>query len=270
MPAPFADTTDALGRPVRLSAPPKRIVSLVPSLTDLLHGLGLNDEVVGLTRFCERPAGWRNEKSIIGGTKQVDAERVAALEPDLILANHEENTQSDVEALGAHAPVYVTDVATVSEATQMIRHVGALVDRALAAQQMALRITERFAALPEWPPRRAAYLIWRDPYMTVGGDTFIYDVMRYGGFASPWKEATRYPEVSLDALAAADLDVILCSTEPFPFGEKDRFTSEIRDACPETTVQVVDGQLFSWYGPRLLHTPEYLRTLRAERTEHAE
>lgn len=263
MSAPFADTTDALGRPIVLADPPTRIISLVPSLTDLLHGLGLDDEVVGLTRFCERPAGWREAKTIVGGTKQVDAERVARLQPDLILANQEENTRADVQALSAYAPVYVTDVSSVDEATAMIRRVGELVDREQGAQQMATTITKRFAALPAWPLVRAAYLIWRDPHMTVGGDTFIHDVMRYGGFTSPWANATRYPEITLDDLSAADLDVILCSTEPFPFHQKDAFTDDLRAACPDTPVHVVDGQCFSWYGPRLLDTPAYLRELRA-------
>jgi len=263
MPEPFADTTDALGRRIVLPSPPQRIISLVPSLTDLLHRLELDDEVVGLTRFCERPEGWREAKTIVGGTKQVDAEQVAAMQPDLILANQEENTKADVQVLSEYAPVYVTDVSTVDGATAMIRRIGALVDRADVAQQMALRIAERFAALPAWPLVRAAYLIWRDPYMTVGGDTFIGDVMRYGGFTIPWEEATRYPEVTLNDLSAADLDVILCSTEPFPFHQKDAFTDDLRAACPNTPVHTVNGQLFSWYGPRLLDTPAYLRELRA-------
>lgn len=263
MPAPFVDTTDALGRRILLSEPPTRIISLVPSLTDLLHGLGLDDEVVGLTRFCERPDGWQEAKAIVGGTKQVDAERVARLQPDLILANQEENTRADVQALSDHAPVYVTDVSTVDEATAMIRRVRQLVDRDKEARQMATTIAERFAALPAWSSLRAAYIIWRDPYMTVGGDTFIYDVMRHGGFTAPWADATRYPEITLDDLAAADLDVILCSTEPFPFHQKDAFMDDLRTACPDTPVHVVDGQLFSWYGPRLLDTPAYLRELRA-------
>ena len=263
MPEPFANTTDALERRVVLPRPPQRIISLVPSLTDLLHGLGLDDEVVGLTRFCERPDGWREAKTIVGGTKQVDAEQVADVQPDLILANQEENTKADVRALSAYAPVYVTDVSTVADATSMIRRIGALVDRKARARQMATTITERFAALPAWPSLRVAYLIWRDPYMTVGGDTFIHDVLRHGGFTSPWAGETRYPEITRDDLAAADLDAILCSTEPFPFHQKDVYTNDLRAACPDTPVRMVDGQLFSWYGPRLLDTPAYLRELRA-------
>lgn len=263
MSEPFADITDALERRIVLAGPPKRIISLVPSLTDLLHELGLNDEVVGLTRFCERPEDWRETKTIVGGTKQVDAEQVAAVQPDLILANQEENTKADVQALSRYAPVYVTDVSTVAEATSMIRRVGALVDREERARQMATTITERFAALPEWSSLRVAYLIWRDPYMTVGGDTFIHDVLRHGGFTSPWAQETRYPEITSDDLAAADLGAILCSTEPFPFHQKEVFTDDLRAACPNTPVHMVDGQLFSWYGPRLLDTPDYLRELRA-------
>ena len=267
---PFLATTDALGRPIELNTRPTRIVSLVPSLTDLLHGLGLDSEVVGITRFCERPDGWRDEKTIVGGTKQVKQDTVAELAPDVVLANKEENTSDDVEALTDIAPVYVTDVPTVRAATQMIRQVGALVGRSSRAEAMAADITERFEALSSNAPLlRVAYLIWREPYMTVGGDTIIHDVMRCGGFTSPWADIDRYPEVTLNELADATLDAILCSSEPFPFGQKDDFTADVKAACPDIPVRVVDGQIFSWYGPRLLEAPAYLRRLRAELVESA-
>ena len=254
--------TDARGCTLSLDTSPTRIVSLVPSQTELLAHLGLDDQVVGLTRFCERPERWRTNKTIVGGTKQVDLDTVRALDPDLILANHEENTADDVAALGDIAPVFVTEVKTVSGALDMIRTVGALTGTSDRTSTLVGRIISRFRALPDFPSLRAVYFIWRDPHMTVGGDTFIHDVMQWGGLQNLYGGQTRYPNVSPHALADQEPDVLLCATEPFPFHEKDAFTAELRDAAPDTPIEIVDGQPFSWYGPRLLDTPKYLRDLR--------
>ena len=254
--------TDARDRDITLDAPPQRLVSLVPSQTELLAYLGLDDEVVGITRFCERPEHWRSEKMIVGGTKEVDVDTVRDLAPDLILANHEENTEADVAALDDVAPVFVTEVKTVEEALQMIRTVGTLTDTTDQTSTLAGKIISRFESLPDFPALRAAYLIWREPYMTVGCDTFIHDVMERGGLDNVYGDRTRYPEVSLDALAEADPDVVLCSSEPFPFHQQDKFTADLEDALPNTPIEVVDGQPFSWYAPRLLDTPAYLTDLR--------
>jgi ABC-type Fe3+-hydroxamate transport system substrate-binding protein len=254
--------TDARGRSVHLERPPRRIVSLVPSQTELLAYLGLDETVVGVTRFCVRPSHWRAEKAIVGGTKEVDVDRVADLAPDLILANHEENTAADVEALAPIAPVFVTEVKTVTEALNMVRTVGTLTATTDQTSTLAGQIVSRFSQLPEFAPLEAVYLIWREPYMTVGGDTFIHDVMSWGGFENVYGDRARYPEVSLSGLAEQDLDVVLCASEPFPFHQKEAFTDDLRDALPDTPVELVDGQPFSWYGPRLLDTPSYLTELR--------
>ena len=254
--------TDARGHSVSLDAPPRRIVSLVPSQTELLAHLGLRGEVAGITRFCERPEGWRSTETIVGGTKQVDIATVRDLDPDLILANHEENTAEDVAALDEVAPVFVTEVRTVEEALDMIRIVGTLTDTSDQTSTLVGKIISRFEALPDFSPLRAAYLIWREPYMTVGGDTFIHDVLRWGGVENAYGDQTRYPEVTPEALAENGLDVVLCSSEPFPFHKKDKFTADLEDALPDMPVEVVDGQPFSWYGPRLLDTPAYLHDLR--------
>lgn len=254
--------TDARGRHISLDSPPHRIVSLVPSQTELLAHLGLDDEVVGLTRFCERPEHWRSAKTIVGGTKQVDTDTVEALAPDLILANHEENTAEDVAALDTIAPVFVTEVKTVSDALEMIRTVGTLTETSDQTSTLVGKIISRFEALSDVRPVRAVYLIWREPYMTVGGDTFIHDVMTKGGLENAYGDQTRYPEVSLELLAETSADVILCSSEPFPFHKKDKFTEDLQAALPDTPLEIVDGQPFSWYGPRLLHTPAYLKSLR--------
>jgi len=241
----------------------KRIVSLVPSLTELLADLGLDEEVVGLTRFCVHPSGWKARKQIVGGTKNVRADRVLALEPDLIIANKEENTKADVEALQAHVPVLVTDIGTVDDSLAAIRTIGMRVGCRREADTLATTIAAAFADLKQVQPLRAVYLIWREPYMTIGGDTFIHDVMQRGGFYNLFGDAKRYPEVSPGDLVAAAPDVILLSSEPYPFKEK--HIAELRLWLPETPIYLVDGELFSWYGSRMQHTPAYLTTLRCEK-----
>jgi ABC-type Fe3+-hydroxamate transport system substrate-binding protein len=273
MPAFPLTLEDARGHTVRLDVPPRRLVSLVPSQTELLAHLGLDDETVGLTRFCERPAGWKDRKEIVGGTKNVRPEKVEALQPDLVLANLEENTQEAVEALETFAPVFVTDVQTVPDAARMIRAVGRLTDRAATADTLADRLTQRFDALEDdltgETPLPVAYLIWRDPYMTVGRDTIIHDVMQRAGFENVFADAMRYPEVTPAELAAAGARAVLLPDEPFPFDEG--YAEELREAMVRATrlpqplpTRLVDGQLFSWYGPRLADAPAYLHRLRAE------
>jgi ABC-type Fe3+-hydroxamate transport system substrate-binding protein len=254
--------TDVRGRTITVSEAPERIVSLVPSQTELLADLGLHQAVVGITRFCERPDHWREEKTVVGGTKQVQQDVVRDLRPDLIIANREENERSDVQALDEVAPTYVTDVTSVPDALDMIRTVGSLTDRDRRAGALADRIARRFDELPDFQTLSAVYLIWREPFMTVGGDTFIHDLMGHGGFENLYGAETRYPHITLDDLADADPDVVLCASEPFPFHQKERFTTDIREAAGDATVRVVDGQVFSWYGSRLLDAPAALTNLR--------
>lgn len=255
-------TTDALGRRLRIDEAPRRLVSLVPSQTELLADLGLGDRVVGLTRFCVHPAEWREEKTVVGGTKQLTDGAAEALTPDLVLANKEENTRAMVEALDAIAPVYVSDVATLPDALGMIRAVGRLTGTTLRADALASEIDAAFAALPARPPLRVAYLIWRAPYMSVGGDTFIHAMLRRAGFVNAFADQQRYPEVTLNDLRALHLDAVLLASEPFPFG-RPQFADEVRAALPHTQVAVVDGELFSWYGSRMLQAPPYFSSLRA-------
>lgn len=240
-----------------------RIVSLVPSQTELLADLGLDDEVVGVTRFCVHPEDWKARKTIIGGTKNLLPERIAALRPTLVIANREENVREQVEPLAELADVHVTDVDTLDGALAMIRDVGRLVGRAARAEALAAEIEAGFAALPTFAPRRAAYLIWRDPWMTVGGDTFIGDVLRRAGYVNVFEHARRYPTVSPDDLAGTD--EILLSSEPYPFTEQ--HVAELAEVLPHARIRLVDGEPFSWYGSRLRTTPGYLAALRGRDEE---
>ena len=262
----FFDRPDALGRPVRLAAAPRRIVSLVPSQTELLADLGLDDEVVGLTRFCVHPDGWKARKAVVGGTKNVDPAKVAALAPDLVIANKEENVREQVEAVAAFCTVWVTDVATVADSVAMTRDLGALVGRERQADALADRIGAAFGALPDWPPLRALYLIWRDPWMSVGYDTVIADVMDRAGLVNVTDESSRYPVLRDHEFELRVPEVVLLSSEPYPF--KDKHVAEVQALAPDARVVLVDGEAFSWYGSRLLQTPDALRALRQRLAAH--
>lgn len=237
-----------------------RIVSLVPSLTALLADLELDAEVVGLTRFCSDPPDWKARKTVIGGTKDVRPERVRALQPDLILANREENVREQVEALEGVAPIYLSEIKTLADDLEAIAEIGARVGRREQAAALIERTEAAFAALPAFAPLRTLYLIWREPYMSVGRDTFIHAVMAAGGFENVCGGETRYPSLEPQALRALDPELVLLSSEPYPFQEE--HLAELAALVPSARLRLVDGVPFSWYGSRVAEAPAYLRELR--------
>lgn len=256
--------TDQMGRKVQLPAPPLRIVSLVPSQTELLAELNLDKEVVGITKFCVHPEDWFRSKTRVGGTKEVKMKVIADLSPNLIIGNKEENSPEDIRALEKDYPVWMSDIEDLEDALEMIRTIGLLTDRQPAAEELAGKINGAFIALGQQvqrlPQVSAAYLIWRDPYMVAGRETFIDEMLQRAGFSNVFSRERRYPEVSLDAIAAREPEVILLSSEPYPFKEK--HIAELQATCPTSDIQLIDGELFSWYGSRLLQSPDYFRALR--------
>lgn len=243
--------------------PPRRIVSLVPSQTECLHALGLEAEVVGITKFCVHPQAWFREKTRVGGTKTLNLDKIAALRPDLLIGNKEENERGQIEVLAQRHPVWMSDIGTLADALDMIRRLGALTGPAERARALAADIAARFEALgiPAQRPR-VAYFIWRKPYMVAAGGTFIHEMLEKAGFHNVFGHLQRYPELDLSALAEARPDVVLLSSEPFPFSEK--HFEPFQAACPAARLRVVDGELFSWYGSRLLEAPAYFASLRAQ------
>lgn len=255
--------TDQMDRSVRVPEHPQRIISLVPSQTELLHDLGLGDRVVGITKFCVHPDAWFRSKARVGGTKKVDMDKVRTLGPDLIIGNKEENSRADIEALEREFPVWMSDVRDLDDALDMIRRVGELTGTAGRANELIEAIEKGFRGLrPLSPPLSAAYFIWRAPLMVAGPGTFIHDMLLRAGFTNAFAHRPeRYAEVAPAELAAADPDVILLSSEPYPFGEK--HLQEFNLICPGTPVRIMDGECFSWYGSRLLMSPAYLHALLA-------
>ncbi len=263
--SPFfnVDFTDQINRQVSLpSWPPRRIISLVPSQTELLFSLGLEEAVVGITKFCVHPPAWFTAKQRVGGTKTLNIQKIRALKPDLILGNKEENDRFQIESLMDEFPVWMSDIENLEDALNMIQAVGNLTDRRVQAAALAADIRHRFQVLFESSKPvalTAAYLIWRKPYMAVGRQTFIHDLLGRAGFTNVFGHLQRYPEVDLAALAAARPQVILLSSEPYPFAEK--HVQELAVACPEAKILLVDGELFSWYGSRLQLASAYFQHL---------
>ncbi|MDU0371718.1 helical backbone metal receptor [Hymenobacter endophyticus] len=249
-----------MGRRVAVPFPPQRIVSLVPSQTELLFALGVGARVVGVTKFCIHPAQARKLAAIIGGTKNFDFEKIDALRPDLIIGNKEENYREGIEQLARRYPVWMSDINTLPDSLTMIRRVGLLVGRKEAAERLAAEITTSFAvsAAPATLPS-AAYFIWRKPYMVAAGNTFIDDMLGRAGFRNVFSNLGRYPEITPEQLQAAAPHHILLSSEPYPFGQK--HLAEFQAICPDATIRIVDGELFSWYGSRLQHSASYFRQL---------
>lgn len=251
---------DQMGRCVEVPVSPRRIISLVPSQTELLASLGLEEEVVGITKFCVHPRRWYHSKTKIGGTKQLRMEVVERLQPDLIIGNKEENEKAQIEALEKRYPVWMSDIETIADALEMIEGVGALVGRHSESRQLREEIAaawqkvhRRAAVLPH---RRVLYLIWRKPYMAAGSNTFINEVLHFLGFENVCRQA-RYPAVELPM--QAEPDWVLLSSEPYPFKEK--HMDEVRRLCPKAKVVLVDGEMFSWYGSRMREAPAYFEQL---------
>jgi len=250
---------DQLNRTIHLSKLPKRVVSLVPSQTELLVDLGVKGSLVGITKFCIHPKDLRKEITVVGGTKTVNYVKIQELQPDLIICNKEENTLEMVQELEKICPVWVSDIATIEDSLEMIKLLGTLLNVGDEASNIVGGISsekKKFELFMEAKPtKKAAYLIWKNPYMAAGNDTFIDALLLLNKFQNIISEK-RYPEVTFRALAEADL--VLLSTEPFPFKETD--VSELKESL-HGHVQLVDGEYFSWYGSRLKAAFEYFRTL---------
>ncbi|MEM6397150.1 MAG: helical backbone metal receptor [Bacteroidota bacterium] len=229
---------------------PSRIISLVPSLTELLCELGLRDQLVGCTKYCVHPTDLRKSENIevVGGTKTVKYDVIDGLQPDLIVANKEENTKEIVERLREKYEVIVTEIKTLEDAEDATRRLAAIWGLEARAETI---ISANRAALPPLTdqPKRALYLIWRKPWMSVGHDTYIHDMMSKFGYENVCGDQTRYPTLSEEDMVRINPEVVLLSSEPFPFKEKN--VRELKDLLPDAEVKLVDGEVFSWYGARL-------------------
>lgn len=255
--------TDQLNRPLQFKKVPKRIVSLVPSQTELLVDLGLEASIVAVTKFCIHPTHLRMSKAVIGGTKQINIEKIKALRPDIILCNKEENTKEIIESLSDIAPIHISDIYNLEDCYELIKMYGDIFKVESKAEDIISNIQnerEKFQLQVKTNKNlKVAYFIWNTPWMIAASNTFIDVMINEAGFQNVFKDEKRYPEIKLDNSKLKETDIIFLSSEPFPF--KENHILELKSHFPEKTIKIVDGELFSWYGSRLLKSYQYFETL---------
>lgn len=255
---------DQIGRILEFDKTPKRIVCLVPSLTELLVDLGLKDAIVGLTKFCIHPADLKQTKIIVGGTKSIHAQKIKALEPDIILCNKEENSKEIVEICSKIAPTHVSDIFTIDDNLALIKQYGklfAVEDKALEiCVDINLKLTEFTQFIKNKARKKVVYFIWKDPWMAAGNTTFIHHLLQLNKFDNIYQNKERYPEVNLEEMKLNNqLDLILLSSEPYPFHKG--HIVEIENFTSKAKAILVDGEMFSWTGSRLLKAFDYFKSL---------
>jgi ABC-type Fe3+-hydroxamate transport system substrate-binding protein len=252
---------DQLNREIILPAIPKRIISLVPSQTELLFDLGLDGDVIGITKFCVHPEHWFRNKTRVGGTKTIKTDLIASLQPDLVIANKEENVREQIEVLEKIAPVWISDVSSIEQAYHMMQSIGEITGTSLKADALINQIKKGFDSFPSLITKkyRTAYLIWKDPYMSAGGDTFISDLLQRSGFENVMADQSRYPQITIGELKEKNTELLFLSSEPYPF--KQKHIDELQAELPGVKILLVDGEIFSWYGSRMKYARDYIKTL---------
>lgn len=250
--------TDQMGRTCNLPAKPRRIVSLVPSQTELLYSLGLDLETVGITKFCVHPSEWLQRKTIVGGTKVFRFDVIEELRPDLILGNKEENYKEGIEQLSSRYPLWMSDIVTLTDALHMIREIGSITDKNAEAVRLMQSIQAEFSVMKKNKTARVLYLIWRNPWMAAGPGTFIHSMLEHIGWINVL-EKDRYPTLTNEELKQLNPEILLLSSEPYPF--KEMHIAELREQLPASKIILVDGEMFTWYGSRLVNAPAYFQSL---------
>ena len=262
---------DQIGREITLKSTPKRIISLVPSQTELLCDLALENELVGITKFCVHPLHLKATKTIVGGTKKVDFDKIKALNPDFILCNKEENAYDMLPELEKIAPTYFSDVNTIQDAVDLILRLGSIFNRRTESDNLAHKIEYKLNDFKQFvkdkPIRKVAYFIWAKPWMVVGNDTFINEMLALNKFDNIYANMSRYPKIEIDRIRhEGDPDVVILSSEPYAF--KDEHAMEISSYTNRSITVFGDGEMFSWFGSRMLLAFDYFKALHKKLESH--
>jgi ABC-type Fe3+-hydroxamate transport system substrate-binding protein len=239
---------DQLGREVVLPEIPKRIICLVPSITELVAYFEMDDEVVGITKFCIYPTTWFQNKERVGGTKNIDIDKVSSLHPDLIIGNKEENTKDDIEALMAFAPVWMSDVNSIEDANNLVASLAEIFNKQNKGQALIGDLKKYYLThASEGVGKSVLYFIWHSPGFVAGKKTYIDSYLTSIGYQN-CVTMDRYPDIS--TLESLDPDIVLLSSEPFPFNES--HVAYYKELFPNAEIKLVDGERYSWYGVRTL------------------
>ena len=258
---------DQIGNRFELKNTPTRIVSLVPSQTELLVDLGLESSIVGVTKFCIHPNHLKQTKKIVGGTKTINIDKIKALRPDIILCNKEENTKEIVAACQKIATTHVSDIFTIEDCIELILQYGNIFSCTTGASKITENINYNLVDFQNFIKDRetlkVAYFIWKNPWMVAAKNTFINHLLSINKFENIYQNKQRYPEINLAKIQQeGNPKLILLSSEPYPF--KEEHILEIEQFTQHAKTILVDGEMFSWYGSRLIKAFEYFKKLRLE------
>ena len=262
---PTKTIKDQLNRIIHLKETPKRIVSLVPSQTELLCDLGLESSLIGVTKFCVHPNHIRADVTVVGGTKQIHLDKIKALQPDIILCNKEENTKALVEACETICNVHVSDIFIIDDSLELINQYGEIFNKSKEAFAITNTIQKEIedfnTFIKNKPWLKAVYFMWKDPWMVAANNTFINYLLTLNKFENIFENKIRYPEIELSkSTINKDVNTALLSSEPYPFKEKHK--RDIQAFYPNADIILVDGEMFSWYGSRLIKAFRYFKNLR--------
>ncbi len=253
--------TDQMNRSIVLESPPKRIVSLVPSQSQYLWDLGLTDELVGISKFCIHPDEMYRSVTRVGGTKNLDINKILELKPDLIIGNKEENVKEQITELEKYCHVWMSDVNTLEDAYAMMLQLGKICGKEKESARMVSDIMSSLSNIKGlFKGKRVAYFIWNKPYMVAASNTYIHNVLEFIGFENVFKDEQRYPETTIEKIRQLNTEICMLSSEPFPF--TDIHQTEIQSALQLSKVMVVSGEIFSWYGSYLLSLEPYVKELK--------
>lgn len=255
------DYIDSLNRRVHLNKTPERIISLVPSMTELLFDLGLENQIAGITKFCIHPERLVQLVPKIGGTENIDLKKIDEINPDLIICSKEENKEKEINLLMDSYPVFVGDVRNFNDAINLIYETGIMTGKEIEAQKIINKINNAFATISEIKePIPVVYLIWKNPYMTINCETFINDMLSIAGFYNVFNnKSERYPIISIEEITDKNPQLVFLSSEPYPFKEKDKM--ELMMSLQYSEIRHVNGEMFSWYGSHMINAPEYFKKL---------
>jgi ABC-type Fe3+-hydroxamate transport system substrate-binding protein len=255
--------TDQIQNTVNLNARPQRIISLVPSQSEFLWEIGIRQELVGITKFCVHPEAMYSNVERVGGTKNLNLDKIRRLKPDLIIGNKEENDELQIKTLQKEFNVWMSDIISIDDSLHMMKSLGEILNRENEVVGLIGEIGISMAAIKNlFNKKSVAYFMWNEPYMLAANETFINSIIQHIGLKNIIDRKIRYPITNEDELKSLNPDYCFLSSEPFPF--KKKHIDELKQILPDTKIILVDGEMFSWYGSRLKLLATYMLDLKME------
>lgn len=257
---------DDLGNELTFEKTPKRIISLVPSLTETLYDLNLEENILGITKSCTHPVHFKHTKTIIGDVKDVEIEKIKDLQPHIVFCNKGENSLETIKKLQEFTQVYVTVVKTIDDSIRLVEKLGLILNRRVDAKlinhKINLKLEDFTQFIKEYDVKKAGYFIGYNPWVAAGDNTFINALLALNKFENIYtNKEDMYPIIEAKKIRLeGDPDFVFFPSHPFAFNDKHIF--EMGRFTHHASAVYVDGQMFSWFGSRLIKSFDYFKSLR--------